>query len=85
MNWSGSGRCVVRLEEHVLVHVREPGILGRLRERAVLHVDLDGRERDAVVLDDDDLETVRQDAPLDDLLQLGSLPVSRRGRQCHSG
>jgi len=37
------------LEEHVLVQVRKPIELGRLRERAVFHVDLDRDERDGVI------------------------------------
>ena len=60
MNSSGLRELLVRLEEHVLVHVREPLDTRALRERAVPHVDLDRRERNAVVLDDDDLEAVRQ-------------------------
>ena len=37
-----------------------PTYSGRLRERAIAHVDLDGGERHAVVLDDDDLEPVAE-------------------------
>jgi hypothetical protein len=43
----------------VLVHVREPGILGALGERAILHIDFDGGQRNAVVLDHDHFEAVR--------------------------
>ena len=49
----------VRAEEHVLVHVRQPGVFRRLGERAIAHVHLHGRQRNAVILDDDHLESIR--------------------------
>ena len=75
MNSSGFGIGCVRLEEHVLVQVRQPLVLRALRERAVLHVRLDRHERHAVILDDDHLEPVRQRRALNAPLQLGALRV----------
>ena len=51
-------RRAVRLEEHVLVQVRQPVQLGRLGERSVAHGQLDRDERDRVVLEHDDVEAV---------------------------
>jgi hypothetical protein len=53
--------------------VRQSFELRTLRERAVSHVDLDRHERDAAILDRDDLETVRQNLALNSSLQFGAL------------
>jgi hypothetical protein len=37
-----------------------------------------------VILYDDDLEAIREDASLDDLFEFRALPLSRRGRQSQS-
>ena len=70
----------VRLEEHVLVQVREPLELGILCERAVLDVRFDRHERHAAILDDDDVETVRQRPSLDLAFELGTLRGCDRRR-----
>ena len=62
-----------RLEEHVLVHVRQAFAPGLLGEGPVSHVELDRRDGHAVVLGYDDLEAVRQHALVDELLQFGPL------------
>ena len=67
----------VRLEEHVLVEVRQPLVRRRLREGTVARVGLDGHQRNAVVLHYDDLEAVGQRVPLDPPLQFGPLGHER--------
>ena len=58
----------------MLVHVSQAFVFGRLGERPVLYIDLDRREGNAVVLDHDYLEAVRENLALNDLLELCSLP-----------
>jgi hypothetical protein len=68
----------VRLEEHVLIHVRQSFRTWSLGERAVPHVELDGRQRDAVILGHYDLEAVRENAMSYELLELSALCAKSR-------
>jgi hypothetical protein len=53
--------------------MRQPFELRSLRERPVSHVNFDRHERDAAILDDDHLEAIWQDLPLDASLQFRTL------------
>jgi len=57
----------------MLVHVSQSFVRRRLGERPVLYIDLDRSQRNAVVLDNDNLEAVPENFALNDLLQLRSL------------
>jgi hypothetical protein len=61
--------------------VSEAFILRRLSEGTVLDIDLDRCEGDAVILDDDNLEAIRENAPLNDFLQLGTLAQCQRRQE----
>jgi len=73
----------------VLVHVRQACEIRCLRERSVLYIDFDCRQWNAVVFNDDDLQTIGQDFSLNDLFQLGALScqLTRRSEthQSHDG
>ena len=83
MNWSGSGRCSFALKNMCSYMCASPAYSGVCVNEPFFTSIFHGRERHAVILDDDDLEPVRQHTSLDDLVQLGSLPAGRRGRQSH--
>ena len=69
--------CLAGLEEHVLVHVREPFVFGALRERAVLHVQFDGCNRNAVVFDGNHFQSIPEHGALDHAFELGTLCQER--------
>ena len=65
----------------MLVHVSQSFVFGRLCERSVLYVDLDRRQRYAMVLHDYHFQAVSENLALDDFLQLRSLAPRVHGSQ----
>jgi hypothetical protein len=72
---------VAGLEEHVLVESTQAVVFGRLGHRAVLGGDLDGDQREGVVLGDEDGETVRRGVLADG----GRRGLARRRRAARRG
>ena len=64
------GEDGVALEKHVLVEMRQAVQLGRFGEGSVLHHDLDGHERQGVILHGDDVHAVAQRGPVDSVFPL---------------
>src|SRR5688572_5487353 len=71
----------VRLEEHVLVHVRQPFRARALGEGTVSDIEFDRRQRNAVILRNDDFQSVREHAMADELFELGALRAQANGRK----
>src|SRR6266704_286230 len=71
--------ALVRAEQDVLVQVREPPLGRLLGERPVPHGDQHGRERDGVVLGNDDVEPVVERGSMDNAGERRLLRARGRG------